>query len=374
MGKDNLILGTGRGKLGDIVFYRTGGEQRYRTRVRPTNPRTDAQLIQRCVVSTAVKYYSEIATIADHSFQNYEGALKNHQRFMRLNIKALREVALQNVYSWSPMRWRNNNYGNYVWKDSSAVAINPYIISEGDIIAPAILRKSIAGESAGVQIGDAMAGAFTDVTYQNMAFALGAVPGDQITAVISHCVDGLVDRTYIGRLILVPSDGDSSAQFVNSDNTGINMPNKENYGDVQFKLAAVDGGYALTVGVSGVKIAECAVGIIISRRQGERWKRSTSVLNVPTSQVNKQSLQIAVDSYRMAQTSSLYLNQGDNYGEESEMNQGTGGNQGGTGGNPGLEMRINPLTGLTFDGQQPTNEDDDDDEYIEQPKKQKRNR
>lgn len=374
MGKDNLILGTGRGKLGDIVFYRTGGEQRYRTRVRPTNPRTDAQLLQRCVVSTAVKYYSEIATIADHAFQNFDGALKNHQRFMRLNIKALRELALQNVYSWSPIRWRNQNYGNYVWKDSSAVAINPYIISEGDIIAPALTRKTIANEANGIQIGDAMAGNFVDVTYQNLAQALGVYPGDQVTAVISHCVDGIVDRTWIGRIILVPSDGDSSAAFVNSDNTAINMPNKENYGDIQFKLAAVTNGYALTVGVSGVKISECAVGVIISRREGERWKRSTSVLNIPTDQANDQSLQIAIDSYRMAQTSSLYLNQGDNYGEESEANQGTGGNQGGTG-DGGLEVRINPLTGKTFDGQDPQQYmDGEEDEYEQQPKKPKRNR
>ena len=47
MTKKNLILGTASGKLGDMVFYRQGGEQRTRTRVVPKNPKSIKQMTQR---------------------------------------------------------------------------------------------------------------------------------------------------------------------------------------------------------------------------------------------------------------------------------------------------------------------------------------
>ena len=47
MTRRNLILGTASGKLGDMVFYRQGGEQRTRTRVTPKNPKSIKQMTQR---------------------------------------------------------------------------------------------------------------------------------------------------------------------------------------------------------------------------------------------------------------------------------------------------------------------------------------
>lgn len=338
MGKDNLILGTARGKLGDVVFYRTGGEQRFRTRVRPTNPRTAAQCLQRAVVSTAVKYYSEIATVADHAFQNFEGSLKNHQRFMRLNIKMLRNIALRNVYSWSPLRYGDTAQGNFIKKDSFDIAINPYIISEGDIQAPVLTRTTIAGTQNAIAIGNSMSSQNAQITYLDVATAIGAFPGDQVTAIISHCKNGLVQHTWIGRIVLVPSSGDSSAPFMGSGGI-INLPNRENYGDVRFAVMSGGGTTTnyLTVMVDGVNISECAVGIIISRFENEKWKRSSSVLTMPIDQSNLQPLEAAVDSYMKEETSSLYLNQADNYGETRAENQGTGGTNPGQGGDGGLE-------------------------------------
>lgn len=93
MGKDNLLLGFGRGKLGDSVFYRTDGEQRWRARNRsPKNPRTNKQLVQRAIMATTMAAYSAGRAIFDHSFQGQSVGSMNQRRFMQLNANALRSA------------------------------------------------------------------------------------------------------------------------------------------------------------------------------------------------------------------------------------------------------------------------------------------
>lgn len=91
MGKGNLFLGFGRGKLGDSVFYRQGGEQAFRARNRrPNNPRTDKQLFQRAVMATCMQCYSAGKAIFDHSFQGRKVGQDNMSRFLSLNAKRIR--------------------------------------------------------------------------------------------------------------------------------------------------------------------------------------------------------------------------------------------------------------------------------------------
>lgn len=91
MAKGNLFLGMGRGKVGDVVFYRMNGWQMARVRNRtPKNPRSNEQLYQRAVIATVMKAYSLGKEIFDHSFQGYtvgEGCMR---RFNSLNARILR--------------------------------------------------------------------------------------------------------------------------------------------------------------------------------------------------------------------------------------------------------------------------------------------
>lgn len=322
MGKNNLILGTGRGKLGDIVFYRTGGEQRFRTRVRPNNPRTDAQILQRCVVSTAVKFYSLYSSIGDHAFQNYVGALKNHQRYMKLNIDYLRRVALQNIESWSPIKFETSNYGNFTYKDSMNVALNKYQVSEGDL--PSI--QTTVSENQGntqVQLGSVMSKAQDAVTYQDIVDMLGIEAGDQLTLMYIKTYDntGYIERIKIGRIIMSPNDGDMSKTFLPSANA-----NKENIEDVTLITQAYGDGntssrlvmYIKSENGATINVDNSAWAIIVSRREGDRWKRSTSYIEVGNESIlNKQTLINAMASYLPNDTSSRYLDQANN-GNSSE--------------------------------------------------------
>ena len=63
-----MLLGLAKGKVGDLVFYRDGGEQRTRTRVIPKNPRTPAQMAQRVKIANASALYRTIAAVLFDSF------------------------------------------------------------------------------------------------------------------------------------------------------------------------------------------------------------------------------------------------------------------------------------------------------------------
>lgn len=65
-----MLLGLAKGKVGDLVFYRDGGEQRTRTRVIPKNPRTFAQQAQRVKIANVAGLYRAAATILKYSFSN----------------------------------------------------------------------------------------------------------------------------------------------------------------------------------------------------------------------------------------------------------------------------------------------------------------
>lgn len=65
-----MLLGLAKGKVGDLVFYRDGGEQRTRTRVVPKNPRTPAQMQQRAKIANVSALYRTMASVLADSFTN----------------------------------------------------------------------------------------------------------------------------------------------------------------------------------------------------------------------------------------------------------------------------------------------------------------
>lgn len=70
MSKSNMLLGLAKGRVGDLVFYRDGGEQRTRTRVIPKNPRTPAQMTQRAKIANVTALYRALSNVVRVSFTN----------------------------------------------------------------------------------------------------------------------------------------------------------------------------------------------------------------------------------------------------------------------------------------------------------------
>lgn len=95
MSKGNLFLGMGRGKVGDVVFYRADGEQITRTRNRhPRNPNTNAQIIQRAVMADVQRVYSLGYQLFNHAFQGYRVGAENQRRFVKVNADKIRKAVL----------------------------------------------------------------------------------------------------------------------------------------------------------------------------------------------------------------------------------------------------------------------------------------
>lgn len=290
MSKGNLFMGNASGKLADVVLYRNAGAQVARLRVRnPKNPRTETQLIQRVIQSTAAKAYSVLQAISNHAFEGKQSRTANQSEFMRLNVARDRYRV-----SVAPMGWRA--LSNFNSRDLVEPLANNYIVASGSLPE---MQFSTDGE--GYTLG-AGAGLEATDTYQQVCDKLGLQRGDQITIVsVSVGENGQMSDLNAARIIMEPSDGDMSSVFLGTGGA-INKPNIKNEGN--FMVAIGDGTLTISLTKSGG-----AGTIIISRYADGKWLRSTARMYVAVSIQNAPTLGDAVDSWKTAVSSDKYLNQ-----------------------------------------------------------------
>lgn len=116
MSKRNMLLGLAAGKVGDLVFYRDGGEQRTRTRVIPKNPRSPRQMAQRVKLANVVNTFRQLQSILRDSFTGRPSNQSGYNAFAK------------NAISISP----------YLSKNAALQGCTlpaPYMISRGTIDA-----------------------------------------------------------------------------------------------------------------------------------------------------------------------------------------------------------------------------------------------
>lgn len=292
MSRGNLFMGNASGKLADVVLYRNAGAQVARLRVRkPRNPRTESQLIQRVIQSTAAKAYSVLQAICNHAFEGKSSKTQNQSEFMRLNVAADRYRV--NV---APMGWRSLTYFNS--RDMVEPLINNYIVSSGSLP-----EMQFSSDGYEFTIG-AGSGLTAEDTYQQVCDKLGLKRGDQITVLNLQVDDNAVMSSLAAvRFILEPSDGDMSAKFLGTAGA-INKPNEKNEGN--FKVNIAEGTMTITMPSNG-----SAGTVIISRYENGKWLRTTSRLHVAKVLESIATLGAAVDSWKSAVSSDKYLNQAD---------------------------------------------------------------
>lgn len=116
MSKRNMLLGLAAGKVGDLVFYRDGGEQRTRTRVIPKNPRSPKQMAQRVKLANVVNTFRQLQSIIGDSFTGRPSNQSGYNAFAKGAITI------------SP----------YMSKDAAvrgSVVPSPFLVSRGSIDA-----------------------------------------------------------------------------------------------------------------------------------------------------------------------------------------------------------------------------------------------
>ena len=329
MAKGNLFLGFGRGKVGDVVFYHSQGEQITRSRNRhPKNPQTALQLLQRVVMKSVTTAYSMLMPITDHSFEGFATGAKNQARFAKRNVTMLREMLADEINSGDASMILASSKYNFSSKFSTLPEMNRFIVSEGTLpqmdahFAGYHLLLNPGNSSLGTQPGPVA------VTYNELVSYLGLQKGDQITAVILTCDDteegdhGVFNSIHIGRFILEPSTGDMTAQVANA--SGFINPNERNEGNMRLSLTSQDDKMQLEIildGLDGDSPASQSIAggfVIASRLSSVGYKRSPETIALRGwgggSGNLKQAhdvdlLSDAIMSFMTEANSSLYLNQ-----------------------------------------------------------------
>ena len=130
MSKGSLFWANARGKLGESVFYRAGGEQRNRTYVKNIkNPKTKAQMSNRIQMLNLSVIFKELADILRFSFPNRSANQSGFNAFVKANKSASSSVNTKEML------------------EKGVVAPYQYFVSKGDLIVPQPTAvKPLSGE------------------------------------------------------------------------------------------------------------------------------------------------------------------------------------------------------------------------------------
>lgn len=311
MSKGNMLLGHARGKVGDLVFSRSNGQQVVRARAAVVkNPQTEAQMIQRIFLNTISQSYSNMVQIVDHSYEGVQKGQKTMEMFLSRNLKNLRTKVQQavgkgslysEIFEFSPIA-------------SNFFAVNDYEIAKGTL--PEIAVSSASDDAK-------MSMVAPENTYKSILEHYGLNRGDQLTfvAIVSN---GNGRRVFkFARVILDPVNADGTEAEITSAfivDGAINLPNGRNEGE--FTTIEQAEGKIL---FSFTPYYQHAAAVIVSRRRSDgEWLRSNATLtqNEDSAELTY-SLQQALDmlqSGALDSLSSQYLN---NAGTGTVPNQGT---------------------------------------------------
>lgn len=240
MAKGNLILGTAKNSVGDVVMYRREGAQITRVRVRNVkNPKTNAQSFQRAIMAPIAKFYSPLSVVLERSFEGLSKA-KSHNKFNQVNAGLARanKWALPKGTGFFPL---------------------PYQLSQGTL--PAVRYEWPEGDA--VVLIDGPSGLTDKTTIGGLSkffTANGYKAGDVVTFICA--VDDGEKNFY-----------PISAQFIIDETSTETIANAM----PQFTLVINPDDKR---GVSFSAKADGTIGgaVIISRFDGNMWRRSTQFM------------------------------------------------------------------------------------------------
>lgn len=269
MSRGNMLLGMASGKVGDIVFYRSNGQQQTRSKAASVkNPRTMAQSTQRVLMKNVVLAYSALKSICDHSFQNVQYGAASQRKFMRDNLDKMRTVAAATNGGWERMP-------GLVPVGGSGFPAFEFLVSQGSL--PSI---PVSYDANYLLINGLGVAGEASVSYQKVCEQLGLSRGDQLTFITVVGNESSYE-VKTARVILDPyTDGQpadmTATLFLNARE--VMNANPENLGTVNC-YARVQAGMTFTLSKSVMNpdnLIACAV--IASRKDGLSWLRSEQSL------------------------------------------------------------------------------------------------
>lgn len=277
MGKIEGIFATNiSGKVGNVVFRKNGKQNIVSQRPASVkNPRTDMQQRQRAYIKTVSSAYSVLRPICDHSFEGVAYGANSMNFFKKENYRIV------------------SSDKKAVLKNSSNVVVgSEFIISKGSIVWNANMDGGqIIDISEYLYENDIQD--ITELEIGKFLEALGIKNGDQLT-VINLSYDGQVytapdgtkqtsSNIYYSRYIIDSGDSTKKAFIKIEGDSSYYMLNTS----ILAQESEIDANAILVSDSNGViTIINKEEGIpsvftaIISRRNADKWLRSTATLNI----------------------------------------------------------------------------------------------
>lgn len=129
MSKGSLFFGNARGKLGETVFYRAGGEQRNRTYIKEVkNPKTIAQMTQRILTLNPISMFKNMKQIIQQSFTERKANQSSYNKFVQENSSAKKffiTKAMLDANMCVP-------FGAIISKGAMGVSLEPTLMTYGN--------------------------------------------------------------------------------------------------------------------------------------------------------------------------------------------------------------------------------------------------
>lgn len=256
MAKSNSFFGLRRGSTKSLTFAVNDGMQITKDRVTQVkNPRSKAQMAQRCLLKTISLAYSSMKSILDHSFEGVSYGALSMRHFQSINfnlVKAARFATAKTI-----------GYAKY---GDSTPNLGQYVIAQGSLNQPNFHAFTLSVQGSGISI------AVSDVTtVADFATKLGIGLGELIT-ICAQIQSTKNSVAFAWIRFTLPSNAAASISEIQVE-SNLNVE------------ASFDNGVSAVVSVAdfGTDTAKGALYTAIRSKYGTNgWMRSKAVLNLVT--------------------------------------------------------------------------------------------
>lgn len=264
MAQSKSFFGLRRGSTKTLTFSVYNGKQVTKDRVIDVkNPRSSMQMKQRAIMATALRGYSALQEICDHSFEGVTYGQKSMNYFVSENTRMIRSVA--------------PNVNLSLYKGNSVS--NSYIISKGSL--PQVLLTANNGDSS-FEIGKTFAAQFT---FGDFMAALGAtMVGDMVTFVSLVDNPGGNASVYWVRIKLTDTNKGKSFTATEDPNVIASLTegtdfetNIDNFTTGDFSVTYLHEKSAISINIDKDSVTQ-SMGVIVSRKSDTGWLRSPSTM------------------------------------------------------------------------------------------------
>ena len=335
MAKSKSFFGLRTGSTKSLTFQVYRGEQITKDRVyRVSNPRTEAQMMQRALIPIVAAARSVLKGLVDHSFEGVAYGEASLKEFSKQNMRA----GALSVTSYSPNGVSNPGFADLIVSNGS---IN-VAYKKGDVTETANAVMTVNTNFPAFNFPEAAEGAdATEIfkyleTYARTNNAAIIAPGTQLSFLtiyqsgtvkvntgngyIDAPTSGFVlDRIYIPngdsdsenakeindkwKVAAAVSQGDSRVILENSNGDKLTIRCAEGEGQILIKSEPKE---------TTTNNNNCGMALILSKYENGVWKRSPSRLTIGFEPSSKYSFEDWLSTYQTTGAASKkYLNTGD---------------------------------------------------------------